>query len=366
MVLSDGMYVPALRWRQGEYQALWRLANAVKDKVVPLITVPEVEFDFELRQPKRTVHEHALPFPERFRTKWGTRPAWVHLDERIAIDRMDDGAHVFDYIFDALRPHQTSAIPSVPLGTDTDTLAAARRAVSHDGRGIAVTLRLEDLMAGNPKRSVVGLLETVSSDPGDADLIIDLRDPNFEPYDAFARALVAALRKMGDLNRFRNLVLLSTAIPDTFAGIARGTDRIPRHDWLFHRALLAALPGDMRKPTYGDYTVVHPDFVAKDMRKIRAAGKVIYTTTDAWATRKGGAFRGDEAQMHRHCEEIVKDSTFQFKGAAFSYGDGYIAGCASGRERPSNQTRWKVVAINHHITMVVNDLATTSAAPWPP
>ncbi len=35
MILSDGMYVPALRWRQGEYQALRRLEDAVKDQVVP-------------------------------------------------------------------------------------------------------------------------------------------------------------------------------------------------------------------------------------------------------------------------------------------------------------------------------------------
>ncbi len=60
------------------------------------------------------------------------------------------------------------------------------------------------------------------------------------------------------------------------------------------------------------------------------------------------------------------DSTFQFKGAVFSYGDGCIAGCASGQEGPSNQTRWKEVAINRHLTMVVNGPATAAAAPWPP
>ena len=54
MKLTERIYVPALRWRQGEYQALWKLATAVKEKVIPLITVPPVEFDFELHQPKKS------------------------------------------------------------------------------------------------------------------------------------------------------------------------------------------------------------------------------------------------------------------------------------------------------------------------
>ena len=39
MPLSDGAYVPALRWRQAEYQALLRLKEPVKRRVVPQITI---------------------------------------------------------------------------------------------------------------------------------------------------------------------------------------------------------------------------------------------------------------------------------------------------------------------------------------
>jgi hypothetical protein len=74
------MYVPALRWRQGEYQALFRLATAAKDRIVPYITIPEVEFDFELWQPKKTVQEHVHPFPARFNAKWGhPLPGWAYI-----------------------------------------------------------------------------------------------------------------------------------------------------------------------------------------------------------------------------------------------------------------------------------------------
>ena len=71
MILTSDMYVPAIRWRQGEYQALLRLAPAAKDRIVPFITIPEIEFDFEEWRPKKSVHEHVHPFASRYKGKWG-------------------------------------------------------------------------------------------------------------------------------------------------------------------------------------------------------------------------------------------------------------------------------------------------------
>jgi hypothetical protein len=100
-----------------------------------------------------------------------------------------------------------------------------------------------------------------------------------------------------------------------------------------------------------------------DMRKVKAAGKIVYTTPDTWATRKGGAFRDNPGQMHVHCEKIIAEPAFAFKGAGFSYGDKYIADCAMKVENPSNLSRWKDVGINHHITTVAADLAMLFGTP---
>ena len=169
------------------------------------------------------------------------------------------------------------------------------------------------------------------------------------------------MQKLGDLHAFRNFVVIGTAIPETFKDVAKGADQLPRHDWLFYRALLGKMPAGVRQPNYGDYTIVHPEFKALDMRMIKAAGKLVYTTTTAWEVRKGGAFNDNRAQMHGHCASIVASG--KFDGAGYSSGDEYIARCAVHKEGPSNQTRWKEVAINHHITRVLDDLATLGAAP---
>jgi hypothetical protein len=361
MILTSDMYVPALRWRQGEYQALLRLTNRIKDRIVPFITIPEIEFDFEEWRPKKSVQEHVHPFAARYKSKWGKRPAWVGVHKSIVLSPMDDGRDIFTYVFEELRGYEANAVPAVPLGADPATIRAVAAIIKRDSLGAAISLRLEDLMKATPSADVRAFAAALDIELAETDLIVDLGAPNFEPYMTFSGALIVALRRLNDLDAFRNFVLIGTAIPETFKDIAKGFDEIPRHDWLFYQALLARLPAGMRRPNFGDYTIVHPEFTPVDMRKIKSAGKIVYTTPGNWAVRKGGAFRDNPAQMHDHCADLVSRPIF--KGAGYSSGDDYIAKCAVRKEGPSNQTRWKNVAINHHITHVLDDLSTIGAAP---
>ena len=116
MILTDDMYVPALRWRQGEYQALLRLSATAKRRVVPFITIPEIEFDFEEWRPKKSLQEHVHPFAARYKTKWNQNPAWIGVHANIADQRMDDGRDVLAYTFENLRTFQANGVPALPLG----------------------------------------------------------------------------------------------------------------------------------------------------------------------------------------------------------------------------------------------------------
>ena len=83
MAPKNAFYVPCLRWRLAERQALAALSDKAKDSVVPLITIPDLEFDFEDGTPKKTVGEHVGTFPKRYKEKWKTRKAWIDADPKI-------------------------------------------------------------------------------------------------------------------------------------------------------------------------------------------------------------------------------------------------------------------------------------------
>jgi hypothetical protein len=110
-------------------------------------------------------------------------------------------------------------------------------------------------------------------------------------------------------------------------------------------------------PCFGDYTIETPDFApGMDMRKTKPAGKIVYTTVDSWLIPKGGAFRGNTAQMIDHCLAIIKSG--HFMKAPYSKADERIEDTASEVENCGNLSTWKFVGVNHHITFVVRQLAT--------
>lgn len=359
---KNAFYVPCLRWRQAEYQALLALSDKAKASIVPMVTIPDLEFDFEDGVPKKTVGEHVGPFPKRFKDKWKTWKAWVDADLKIQEQVMPDGRPVFTYVFDELRTFKANAIPVTSLDCKPSVVAHVAVIVAADKKGVGIRARIEHLMKASFAANLDALLNSLKVTPEQSDLIIDLGTPNYEPYTAFAAALAFAVSKIPNLAGYRNFILVGCAFPSTLSEIASPGGFIERHDWKFYVELLAKLPKGMRPPMFGDYATVNPAFVAKmDMRKINPAGKIVYATKDRWFVRKGGAFRGNETQMHGLCDDVVKSGVFS--GPSFSAGDDYIDKCAKKTVGPSNQTRWKSVGINHHIMQVIGEVASLGGTP---
>src|SRR5690606_9291918 len=149
--------------------------------------------------PKKTVQEHVHPLAARFNAKWGQRPAWVGVHPSISGKPMGDGRDIFTYVFEALRAFQANAMPAVPLDASPLMVAWVAGIVATDGLGAAIAVRLEDLMKPDARTRIEVLSASLGLSLDEVDLIIDLGAPNFEPYNAFAGALVAALQKVGDL-----------------------------------------------------------------------------------------------------------------------------------------------------------------------
>ena len=363
MDLTRDTYVPSIRWRMGEYEALLALARSVKDHVVPFVTIPAIEYDFEEQRPKSSVQDHVQPFVRRFESKWNRR-AWIAVHDTIAQKTMENGSDVFTYVFDQLRSNLfASAVPAIPLGTATTVVRTVASIVRQDKRGLGLSLGLEDMMRGDLDLRLNTLVNALDVAENQIDLFIDLgalrfsphSDPYSDLYKDLATWLVQNLVTKENLGRYRNLILLSTAWPESSSSLPKGTSKVVRHDWLLYKALVETHLRNLRCPNFGDYTLVHPKFQAVDMRTLKPAGKIVYTISDDWWVRKGLAFRDNPEQMYEHCAALIKMSSF--KGTGYSFGDEYIDKCANRRDNPGSLTQWKKVTINHHITHVVDDVA---------
>ena len=137
-------YVPILKWKMGEYQALSRLAGPVKDRITPLLEIPPVGFDFETQRNKESADDHLGDFGKRLKSKWQARPCFVGLKHLPAATRCAGGRHCVEVLFETARAEGCAAIPVVSFANDAAFLAAVATVSRQDRRGVCLRLSLPD------------------------------------------------------------------------------------------------------------------------------------------------------------------------------------------------------------------------------
>ena len=155
----------------------------------------------------------------------------------------------------------------------------------------------------------------------------------------------------------RSVTVAGTSFPASMADVTGPLQFWPRHEWSFYRAVLASLGENDRIPGFGDYAIAGHGFAQGDMRLLKPAATIRYTCDDGWIIAKGSNVRDNGFGQYRHCSGNVTNSP-RYLGAAYSPGSTYIDACRSGTASTGNLSTWRWVGSNHHITKVVNDLAT--------
>lgn len=350
-------YVPVLKWRQGEYQALMRLRAEQKTNVVPLLEITPPDFDFELNEPKHTIDAHLAEFAKRLEAKWETRAALLDTGLLDADERMIGGTHPLLWLMDAVRPRGGNLVPVTGLERDAAYQDAIRIANQVDGRGAALRCSLEDAADGDFEDNVETLLEQIQVEIDHLDLLIDLRSPNFEPLDGLAQLMVAVLSSSDIFQAARSVTVISTAFPASMAEVSGPIAFVRRREWELYRRLVAALPQGVRLPAFGDYAIASPDLFQGDMRLIKPSATVRYATDDGWVIAKGPNVRDNGfGQYRERCRSVVVDSG-RYLGAAFSMGSDYVDKCRAGTASTGSLTTWRWVGTNQHIAKVAHDLA---------
>ncbi|WP_214657305.1 beta family protein [methane-oxidizing endosymbiont of Gigantopelta aegis] len=301
---------------------------------------------------KKTVQEHIVPFGKKFCEKWG-RKALIDLHYSLETETMDSGLSVISHIFSELRDCDCSAVPVCGLESDKSLLKDIKSIIKQDKHGVCFRFKLEELMKPSFNTLVEDLMKSISVTREEVDLVIDLGKPeSFTPYDIFSKALVVRIKRIENINEYRSFILSATSL--RLSEIKRPGGEIERHEWLLYKQLINDI-GEIRSPTFGDYTIETPEFINQDMRKIKPAGKIVYTSDDVWFVTKGTAYRDNPAQMKEHCEAVVRSG--HFCGVSYSHGDKRINNTMIGKENTGNLSTWKQVGVNHHITKVSEQLA---------
>lgn len=351
-------YVPILKWRQGEYQALWRLSDAAKQWITPLLEIPTEPWDFETETPAKSLDEHLERFGNRLKSKWDTRQCFIDSCYIEGVARMSTGQHHLEFLFEQARNEGASPIPVTGPGRHPDYDAAVHNIVAQDQRGACVRLSADDFSA-SILNDLQNLFARLNVGPPDSHLVIDMAENISGSPVAQGLAWKALLQQTPWLNDWKSVTVAATAFPSALpAAQFRPHGLTPRTEWNAYNALLTNL-GGLRIPTFGDYSVSHPQTELLDPRVLDPNAKIKYTVDGEWLVHTGAQVKKHgRGQFQGLCQQLIANPSAAFPGPTYSWGDAYIHGCANGTETTGGTSTWPSVGNNRHITKVIRDVAT--------
>jgi len=353
-------YVPCLRWKLGEYQAVQALTREAAEIITPLIEVSEMGFDFETGTTRKTLDKHLEPFAKRVAEKWG-RPCFVDLNHLSSSSRMANGRHPVQFVFADLRARGCLAVPITGLNRDEAYQRAVAEVISQDRRGFCLRLQLGEVAKPNLK-DVLDALFNNTAPSNQCDLILDLGAPNFTPLEGFSKVVESLIRRLPYLQNWRTFTLLGTSFPPSMAEVKSSPVSLPRSEWLLYQMLVANLGrAGIRIPAYGDYSINFPNALPLDMRLLKPSATIRYSTPSTWFIVKGPNVRDNQFEQYRnHCRTVMRSPIYS--GPTFSDGDKYIADCARGIASTGNLTTWRRVGTSHHLELMARAIASSSAS----
>ncbi|MEX0964830.1 MAG: beta family protein [Pseudohongiellaceae bacterium] len=353
-MIKPESYVPILKWKQSEYQTLLRLDANTKTKIVPLLVIPPIDYDHEEAKLKRNIDEHLEKFATRLKEKWGTRLCLVDMHNSVADAVMANGDLAINFVLSSLADNNCTYIPVANINCSTNYISALS-ADPNANNGYAFRLSLDDIARADISTRLVALCNALNTAIEDVDIVVDLNRPEtFLPYDGFSNLISHYILALGNVMQWRSLTIAGTSLD--MQKVNKPGGEFDRHEWLLYKEILNSPLGQLRRPTFGDYTIESPDFSDIDFRFVKPAGKLIYLYDEFWLIRKGGSFRDDSSQMFGHCQFIVHSG--KFMGAGFSHGDQKISDIESkASSNYSTLGTWKQVGMTHHITLVTEQLA---------
>lgn len=340
---ADFCYLPILRAKQGEFEAVRALSPDARSRLVPLFDVPD-----PVPKDGPSLDDYLAKCAQGIHRAWDpARATYVDAHDLALNLRTASGAQPIDFLFNLLRMHGSKAIPVT--GTEAERgrkyLAAVREVVARDHMGACLRLAEDDI--AEPRvltASIVNLLEFLAIGPPELDVVLDFRFLGNRNPDSLRAIALEALQAIDRVGQLRNIVVAGSGVPD----MRRQQDaskvrREPRVEFDLWTQITTTL-SDRVSIAFGDYGVIYAYFTSPD-KPVRPPARIRYTTL-----REYVFYRGKRNEYPELCKQLVASGDFADENS--SEGDRKFRRRATGISGPGNPTGWVAADTNHHLELV--------------
>jgi hypothetical protein len=354
------MYVPILKWKQGEQWACRGLAAAVAHNTYPVFEIPPRPVDAKTKAPTKSVEDYLDTVAKTIGASWKTGSPFavdVTLLEE-SIDHLSAG-RAMERLFKQLRQDGLRPVPVARSDHKPSRLQLAKKVAAAGGDGVMIRCLWDDVGHGTMNEMLAYLVGELDIPADRIDLLVDLRTVSADNFAGLEANVTHALGSILNPGSWRSLVVASSAFPRNLTGMKPGRRPIPRLDWKLYHALRPMENNLGRQMFYGDYGIAHWEMADIDVVQMQMSANLRYTSDDDWVV-----FRGRSVNLEGYgqyidlCALLVADGIYC--GPDYSMGDQNYS-LTTNPAKPGNASSWRRDGTNHHVTFVVNQLATLGA-----
>ena len=355
MTFNQRSYVPVLKLKRGEKQALAEIVPALRQWVVPLLEVVA-------RTQAPTVDKHlTTSFRDLAFSLQGYPRCLLDVGE---IE--NDGPEAAEAAFRRASDAGILFTPVTGVSRTADVVSAVSRS---NVSGVGIRLTRQDFEGGYLAANLNSFLSGNNLTPDRVDLIVDL-GPVYSLITAGVMALTRAfLADVPNKSKWRTLTVTGSAFPLSMGVVDRNSSlRVPRSEWIAWRDGLYNHRAELKRlPTFSDSAIQHPVGVEDfDPRFMQISATIRYTSNDDWLLVKGESTRSNlpSNQFPQLATQLVYGRLRNdFAGEKHCTGCRMVRRAADGSSGLGSAEVWRKIGTIHHITTVVqNDLL---VLPWP-
>ncbi|MET1247612.1 beta family protein [Sporolactobacillus sp. STCC-11] len=328
------IYVPILKCKKGEKDALDSLNDDLKDQVLPLLEIcPDII--------AKGTFNGASDF-------WENRQYLLDVSPEYRDELTDQES------FELLsKCGNEQVIPVVRLYDSDEKIMRFNNELSN---GFALRLYLEDISDESFSLEFEHFIQSVNLQ--NVDLIIDAQSIDTGELSQKTFLIRAALELVRNINQFRRVIFASNSFPSKLDIQKERLVLLPREESTLFSRVSPLFASYGVTPIYSDYAINHWSYFVF-IPGMQPSFNIRYTTEDNYVIYKGLTTKrgGLNIENVRSACQMLVQSPYYF-GADFSWGDNEIYLKAVGETtRSGNPTTWRAIGTNHHITFILNHLS---------
>jgi hypothetical protein len=364
------IYVPILKAKKGEFDALAHLSERAINQIVPWFDVPRLD-----ENARKKSELHLEPPVESFLNKtalgiakvWASKPIFIDLPRWATHAQTESGEHVIPYLRNRLELLGIIVNPVVEYASWDDPVYvnALKGIILDDGRNFCIRLNMdvdtvEDM--SDPDYFIERLSDIVKQlniNPANTYLLIDFGDVSSQAHFIEgmvdkAKQTISLVRKSG----FSQFILAGSSLPTSIDKAVKArntTGLVLRKEMITWRTLLSEKQS--LNITFADYGVRNPSASDESMPFPNANGKIRYTIGEQYVIARGNSLNlGSGYGQFNYLAQTVSTSEY-YLGSKFSWGDERISYYSKPDSKGSgNQTTWIAIDTNHHIETVLMEV----------